>query len=240
MNPNPPLIQMFGVTAVALRDADAVIASGVDWTVNAGDFWAVGGSAGSGKSDFLMLAAGLLAPQTGLCKIFGDDLPAFEEDRVQQRLRLGFAFDGGNLFNQLTVAENIALPLRYHRNLTAAEIAARVAELLALTELEPWADSTPGTLGRAWQKRAGLARALALQPELLLLDNPLGGADARHAAWWLDFLGRLATGERATTLVVTADDLQPWRGHARQFARLQDGHFEVVAKEMLADNDANR
>ena len=63
---------------------------------------------------------------------------------------------------------------------------------------------------------------------------------ARHAAWWLDFPGRLATGERATTLVVTADDLQPWRGHARQFARLQDGHFEVVAKEMLADNDANR
>lgn len=224
---NAPLIQMSGVTAAALRDAAATVVTGVDWTVNAGEFWAVGGSAGAGKSDFLMLAAGLLAPRAGSCKIFGEAPPTFEEDRLQQRLRLGFVFEDGNLFNHLTVAENIALPLRYHRELPPAEIAARVAELLALTELESWADSAPGTLGRAWQKRAGLARALALAPELLLLDNPLGGADARHAAWWLGCLDHLAAGARATTLIVTADDLRAWRGHARQFARLENGNFEI-------------
>src|SRR5260370_15025 len=82
---------------------------------------------------------------------------------------------------------------------------------------------TRRTLGRNWQKRAGLARALALDPEVLLRDNPLGGADALHAGWWLNFLGQLSAGhevmpgKRATTLAVTADDVNPWRARARQF-----------------------
>lgn len=228
-----PVIEMTGVAAVALRDADAVVVEGVDWTVAAGDFWAVGGRAGSGKSDFLMMTGGLLTPLRGRCRIFGDDLPIFEEERLEQRLRLGFVFDGGHLFNNLTVAENVALPLRYHAESTAAEIAAHVERLLAATELTPWTNSTPGTMGRNWQKRVGLARALALAPEVLLVDNPLGGADAQHTAWWLEFLGRLSAGDdlmpgkRAVTLVVTADDLQPWRNRARQFAVLRDGRFEV-------------
>ena len=224
---------MAGVAAVALRDADAIVVEGVDWSVAAGDFWAVGGRAGSGKSDFLMMTGGLMTPLRGRCRIFGDDLPIFEEERLEQRLRLGFVFDGGHLFNNLTVAENVALPLRYHAESTAAEIAARVELLLAATELTPWMNSTPGTLGRNWQKRVGLARALALAPEVLLVDNPLGGADAQHAAWWLEFLVRLSAGhdlmpgKRAVTLVVTADDLPPWRNRARQFAVLRDGRFEV-------------
>ena len=228
-----PVIEMTGVAAVALRDADAVVVEGVDWTVAAGDFWAVGGRAGSGKSDFLMMTGGLMSPLRGRCRIFGDDLPIFEEERLEQRLRLGFVFDGGHLFNNLTVAENVALPLRYHADSAEEEIVERVERLLAATELTPWANSTPGTLGRNWQKRVGLARALALSPEVLLVDNPLGGADAQHAAWWLEFLGRLSAGhdlmpgKRAVTLVVTADDLQPWRNRARQFAVLRDGRFEV-------------
>lgn len=228
-----PVIEMTGVAAVALRDANAIVVEGVDWTVAAGDFWAVGGRAGSGKSDFLMMTGGLMTPLRGSCRIFGDDLPIFEEERLEQRLRLGFVFDGGHLFNNLTVAENVALPLRYHVDSGEEEIAARVELLLAATELTPWAHSTPGTLGRNWQKRVGLARALALSPEVLLVDGPLGGADAQHAAWWLEFLGRLSAGhdlmpgKRAVTLVVTADDLQPWRNRARQFAVLRDGRFDV-------------
>jgi ABC-type transporter Mla maintaining outer membrane lipid asymmetry ATPase subunit MlaF len=165
--------------------------------------------------------------------LFGEPLAAFEMDRLRQRLRVGFVFDGSHLFNRLTVAENVALPLRYHRELPGPELAARVEQLLEATELAPWADHLPGTLGWRWQKRIGLARALALEPELLLLDNPLGGVDARHVAWWVDVIGRLAAGNwpgpgpRPTTVVVTADDPAPWRGRARQFARLHEGGFEL-------------
>ena len=68
----------------------------------------------------------------------------------------------------------------------------KVEALLELTELSPWAESRPGALGRNWQKRVGLARALALEPDVLLLDNPLGGLDLRHTQWWLNFLGQLS------------------------------------------------
>lgn len=239
------IIEMTGVAVGALHDPDTVVVEDVNWTVTAGDFWAVGGRTGSGKSDFLMLAAGLLTPPRGQCRIFGDALPIFEEARLAQRLRLGFVFDGGHLFNNLTIAENVALPLQYHSTAPPAEIAARVEQLLAATELTSWTNSTPGTMGRNWQKRVGLARALALAPEVLLLDNPLGGADARHAAWWLEFLGQLATGhellpgKRAVTLVVTADDLHPWQHRARQFAVLREGRLEVLAKEKLAAETPN-
>src|SRR5206468_1523503 len=100
----------------------------------------------------------------GTYRFFGEAMPIFEDARLPQRLRLGFVFDGGQLFSQLTVAENIALPLRYHPGLTAAQTEERVKTLLEQTELTPWADSTPATLGRNWRKRAGLARSLALQP----------------------------------------------------------------------------
>jgi ABC-type transporter Mla maintaining outer membrane lipid asymmetry ATPase subunit MlaF len=232
---------MIGVKAASMRDDEGALVEGVDWRVAAGDFWCVCGAYGSGKSDFLMLAAGLVAPTEGMVRLFGEEGFADEEAQLRLRLKVGFVFDDGSLFNNLTVAENISLPLRYRGELSTGEIADRTAALLELGELTPWANSTPGTLGRNWRKRAGLLRALALQPDLLLLDAPLAGADARHAAWWLDVLAKLAAGHpfmpgaRAATVVVTADDAQPWRGRARQFARLHEGKFEAVTKEMLAD-----
>jgi ABC-type transporter Mla maintaining outer membrane lipid asymmetry ATPase subunit MlaF len=137
------------------------------------------------------------------------------------------------LFNHLTVAENVALPLRYHRNLSRTEGVAAVRELLEYTELTPWAESTPGMLGRSWQKRAALARALALRPEVLLVDNPLAGLDPRQVHWWLGFLDQLSKGHplmhgQPVTLVVTTADFYPWKGHARQFAVLTDHGFVVL------------
>jgi ABC-type transporter Mla maintaining outer membrane lipid asymmetry ATPase subunit MlaF len=195
-----------------------------------------------------------MAAQSGSYRLFGEPMPIFEGENLPTRLRLGFVFDGGQLFNNLTVAENIALPLRYHRDLPPDDLADRVRRLLDLTELTPWAGNTPGTLGRNRCQRAGLARALALQPEVLLLDNPLGGLDVRDATWWLSFLAQLSAGhdfmpgKRPTTLVVSVDDLRPWRERAKQFAVLRDGHFEVLGdrahlagaagslvKELLAD-----
>jgi ABC-type transporter Mla maintaining outer membrane lipid asymmetry ATPase subunit MlaF len=180
-----------------------------------------------------MLTGGLMPPRQGRYQFFGEAMPIFEETRLKERLRLGLVFDGGQLFNQLTVAENVALPLRYHHNLSQAEAAAAVAELLERTELTPWADSTPGALGHGWRKRAGLARALALKPEVLLVDDPLAGLDPRHVHWWLGFLDQLSKGHslmdgRPVTLAVTTADIRPWKGHARQFAVLRNNSFVAI------------
>ena len=228
-----PAIEMTGVAVGAMRDPDTMVAEEINWTVNPGEYWVVAGLHGSGKSDFLMLTGGLMAPRRGRYRFFGEEMPIFEEARLKERLRLGLVFDGGQLFNHLTVAENVALPLRYHHNLSRSQAAAAVSELLECTELAPWAESTPGTLGRSWQKRAGLARALALKPEVLLVDNPLAGLDPRHVHWWLGFLDQLSKGHRLmqgrpVTLVVTTADFRPWKGHARQFAVLRNQGFVVL------------
>jgi len=231
--PNVPALHMEGVAVGSLRNPDAVVAEEVNWTVAAGDYWAVAGLQGSGKSDFLMLAGSLTAPRRGRYRLFGEDMPIYEEARLKTRLRLGLVFDGGQLFNHLTVAENTALPLRYHQNLAPCEAEAAVRDLLQAMELTPWEGRTPATMGRSWQKRAGLARALALQPEVLLVDNPLAGLDLRHTNWWLNFLDQLSKGHpilrgRPMTLVVTTADLRPWKGRARQFAILKNQRLLVL------------
>jgi len=228
-----PVIDMRGVSVGAMRDPSTVVVEDVNWTVAPGDYWVIGGLQGSGKSDFLMMTGGLMAPLAGTYCFLGEEMPIFEEDRLAHRLRLGFVFDGGQLFNHLTVSENISLPLQYHHNLDKAEARAEVQRMLDLTELGPWADSTPGAIARNWQKRVGLARALVLRPEVLLLDNPLGGLDLRHRGWWLNFFGQLSRGHewqggRPMTLVITANDLRRWGQHARQFAVLKNKRFNVL------------
>lgn len=223
-------IEMHGVCVGSLRDLNRVVVEDVNWSVAAGDFWVIGGLQGAGKSDFLMLTGGMTAPISGTYRLLGQEMPIFEDHRLAERLRLGFVFENGQLFNHLTVSENISLPIRYHLKLSEAEAEAEVRKMLELTELTPWADSTPGTMARNWQRRAGLARALMLRPEVLLLDNPLAGLDLRHRGWWLNLLEQLSHGHewmdrRPVTLVVTTNDLRLWRGRARQFAILKDKHL---------------
>jgi phospholipid/cholesterol/gamma-HCH transport system ATP-binding protein len=237
MNNQPPdktlPIEMRGLSATAMKNPSVTIVSDVNWKVQLGEFWVVGAPQHSGKSDFLMMAGGITSPAGGEYRFLGEPMPIFEGDRMEHRLKLGFVFDGGQLLGSLTIAENIALPLRYHSTKTATEQERRVEELLELTGLKPWANSTPLNVARSWQQRAGLARALALSPQLLLLDSPLTGLDVRHAAWWLNFLDALSRGHRIledqrVTLVATADDLRPWRNYATRVACLKAGKLVVL------------
>lgn len=236
-----PALIMRGLAVASMKNPNVTVAKDVNWTVNTGEFWVVGAPQHSGKSDFLMTTGGIMSPTDGEFLFLGETMPIFEESRMAHRLKLGFVFDGGQLISSLSVAENIALPLRYHSKMTGAEIEARVTELLELTELTPWAHSTPVSVARSWQQRAGLARALALSPEVLLLDSPLTGMDGRHAIWWLNFLGELARGHRIMggkplTLVATADDLRPWRRRASRVACLSGKQFLVLGDWSEVEN----
>ena len=243
-NPPTPAIEMRGVSVATMRDASKIVVEGINWTIQAGEFWVVAGPQRSGKSDLLMLAGGLMSPARGAYFFFGEEMPVFEEERLPQRLRLGFVFDNGQLFNQMTIAENVALPLRYHKNLTRAAVEPHVQALMEMLELTRFAHRPPATLSRNWQKRAGLARALMLQPDVLLLDNPLGGLDARHTTWWLNFLEQLSAGHsfrdgRPMTVVVTTDDLRPWLGNERKFAVINGKTFSPIGtrEQLAASND---
>jgi len=230
-DPSIPALEMHDVSVTALRDASHIVLEGVNWTVVPGDFWAVAGLLRSGKSDLMALAAGITRPAHGSCRLFGQELVAgFAHERLTQRLRVGLVFDGGKLLHHLTLAENIALPLRYHFDDGGEQIDQRIRSLVELTGLEPWAGSHPAAVNRNWQQRIGLARALALKPEVLLLDNPLTGLDPRDVGWWLEIVDALAAGHpildgKPLTLVVTGDDLRPWRHRARQFAILKNHQF---------------
>jgi len=230
---NPSVIEMRGADVGAMRDVTLTVVADVNWSVQTGEFWVVAGQQLSGKSDLLMLAAGLMTPQRGSCRVFGSDTEAFGEAQIAERLRVGFVFAGGQLFNPLTVAENVALPLRYQKNLSAEEAASVVEALLEMLELTPFANFLPANLAANWRQRAALARALVLKPELLLLDNPLARLGGRHRQWLLQFLDQLWRGHewfggRPMTLVATTDDLRPWRDAKKKFAVLHEKSFAVV------------
>ncbi|MEI9866527.1 MAG: ATP-binding cassette domain-containing protein [Limisphaerales bacterium] len=193
-NPSIPAMEMRDVKVVAMRDASFTAVENVNWSVAAGEFWIVAGQEHAGKSDLLMLGAGLMQPAAGTYRLFGKDTKNFGEAELAERLRIGFVFEKGQLLNQLTIAENVALPLQYQKNLTPTAAAPEVRLLLDLLELTPLADVTPANIAANWRQRAALARALILKPEVLLLDNPQAGLTARHLQWWLRFLEQLSRG----------------------------------------------
>lgn len=236
MNPEaspPPLLELAGAQVAALRDPARVVLEEVTWSVCRGDFWVVAGAQHSGKSDLLFHAAGLVAPRVGACRVLGCDASEWADKQVAVRQRVGFAFADEKLFHRLTLAENIALPLRYHQTLPEDEAEERVAGLLEAVELTPYAEALPDQVPAVWRRRAGLARALALRPEVLLLDNPDGNLPTRHRDWMLKFLdqlwrGQVSIGGGPLTLVVTTDDLPPWEHSGRRFAGVHGRRFTVL------------
>ncbi len=244
--PAPELaFEMNDVRVGSPTNAEAVVLEHVNWKMAVGDYWAIGGLQASGKSDLMSTAAGLMRPLAGAFKVFGHELGiGFEHETMSTRLRVGLVFEGGRPLHQMTVAQNVALPLRYRHNLSLNEAAAQTEPLLQFAGLSDLAERSPGTLRRNLQQRVGLARALVLRPDILLLDNPLNMFDSRESAWWVDILDQLAaghpvTGGRPMTLAVTDDNFRPWRERARQFAILRDKKFIAIGGrgELVSSTD---
>jgi ABC-type transporter Mla maintaining outer membrane lipid asymmetry ATPase subunit MlaF len=214
-----------------------MVVADLNWQVAAGEYWVVGGRHGSGKSAFLATMAGLRPPRAGVIRHFGRDLSRLsEQETIAQHLRVGFVFkNGGRMFAELTVAENVALPLRYHRDWTGEKAIEAVQALLETTELTPLAASAAQSLSTGWQERVGLARALALEPEVLFLDEPMAGLEANHCLWWRGFLDLLSRGAPCTrgrkmTIIAGTSDVSMWSGERRHFALLQDQRWQSLGE----------
>jgi phospholipid/cholesterol/gamma-HCH transport system ATP-binding protein len=230
-------LRLENLAALREDDPDRVAFAGVNWTIERNQFWVVGGFQGAGKSTLLGVLAGILRPASGDLWLFGQRASLMsDEARQRELLKIGLVFEGdGRVFTRLTVADNIALPVRYHGRPKESETLRLVEEALAWTGLAACAREPAGRINRRLQRRLALARALVLRPEVLLVDDPLARLDPRESAWWLDFLNRLAhghpwQGDQPLTLVVTTGDFRPWRLAGRHFALLDQGRFTEIGK----------
>lgn len=203
--------------------------------VEPGQFWVLGGLPTSSPSAVIPTLAGLEKPVTGEVRLFGNDVFRLGEgELVEVRKRVGVVFSaGGRLLRNLTVLDNIALPLRYHRFMFPDEIEDRVRVLAAALDLERHLDRAAVALSPSARQRVALARALVLEPEILFLDRPLVAANADRHEWWLDHvqaLNRGFHGLKPMTVVVGTDRLHVWRGVAGNFAVVEDRRWTHLGR----------
>jgi phospholipid/cholesterol/gamma-HCH transport system ATP-binding protein len=196
---------------IRLRDVHKSFGSkhvldGVDLEVAAGETVAILGASGSGKSITLKTMNGLVPPDSGTVEALGEEISALDErELVPLRRRISYLFQGGALFDSMTVHDNVAFPIREHLRLTADEVAERVQRMLGMVQLDDVGGLMPSELSGGMRKRVALARALALEPEVMLYDEPTTGLDPvtgrAIAALILDLHRRLGV----TSVVVTHD-----------------------------------
>ena len=195
------------VRGLVNRFGEQVVHENLDLDVRRGEILAVVGGSGTGKSVLLRSIVGLRRPNAGSVRVFGEDLLSLSpKARSQMEQRFGVLFQAGALFSSLTVCENVALPLVEHSDLPRHE-AQHVARLkLALVGLaQDVADKTPAQLSGGMRKRVALARALALDPEILFLDEPTAGLDPIAASSFDKLIRTLRDALDLTVFLVTHD-----------------------------------
>lgn len=186
-------------------DGSIAALSQIDWEVQKGDIFAVVGMSGAGKSTLLRILTGLESPDDGKLQLFGVDLSNGDEPlwRIVRR-KFGIVFQGTHLLQQKTVFENVALPLRLTRQ-DPSVIRTKVDSLLALVGLSEKSKRYPSELSGGQQQRVGIARALANDPELLILDEPNSALDALTTIEMIELIRSIHRQTGLTVVVVTHD-----------------------------------
>ena len=204
------------------------VLSGIHLTVSRGETLAVLGRSGTGKSVLLRLIIGLQKPDSGSVRIHGQDIAGLTLDQLGEiRKKVGFLFQHAALYDSLSVEENVAFPLRHHRkNMSTSQRGSRVKELLAEVGMDGGVDKMPSDLSGGMQKRVGLARALALDPDILLLDEPTAGLDPISSAEIDDLVLKLQKEHHMASIVVT-HDLHSAKTIADRLALLFEGKVVI-------------
>lgn len=207
---------------------DRKVLDDVSLEVPAGCGFAILGRSGTGKSVTLRHIIGLLRPDSGRVFVYGQEISALSGEALARvRRQVGFLFQSAALFDSISVGENVAFPLRRHTKLSDAEIRNRVMQKLESVGLEHEYDMMPGELSGGMRKRAGLARAMALDPSILLVDEPSAGLDPITTEEIDQLL--LDTKEReGTTLIVVTHNIPSARKLGDQLVMMHDGR--IVAR----------
>jgi phospholipid/cholesterol/gamma-HCH transport system ATP-binding protein len=216
------------------------VLKGVSFQVDRGEVLAVLGRSGTGKSVLLKLMIRLLAPDSGQVRILGRELAQLPDKELSDvRKKVGFLFQGGALYDSLTVAENVEFPLRRHTTLQPDERSKRVRELLRNVGLDRDLEKMPAEISGGMQKRVGLARALALEPDIVLFDEPTAGLDPITS----NEIGKLILElkeKRKMTAVVVTHDIQTARLYSDRVILMKEGSvaFQGAFAELEKSPDA--
>lgn len=232
----PAALELVSVTK---RYGARVILDEVSLEVPRGKTTVLLGPSGTGKSTLLRLAVGLERPDGGVVRALGEDLARLTTKQLLAlRQRLGMLFQDGALFTSLTVAENVGFPLRHHRGMRGRALRARVEELLAMVGLEGLEDRLPDALSGGQRKRVALARAIALEPEVVLFDEPTSGLDPQTSAA-IDALVNDMQARLGITFVVITHDVESARAIAHHVGMLFEGRLRAYGPkdEVFSSDD---
>ena len=198
-----PMISIIGLYK-SFGDNDVL--NGIDLEIGRGESLMLVGGSGAGKSVFIKHLIGLLQPDEGHVVVDGIDLTvAAPEAVLELRKRFGMTFQEGALFDSMTVGDNIAFPIRRHTSKSAKEVTARVRECLEMVRLPDIEDKMPSELSGGMRRRVGFARAIALEPGILLFDEPTTGLDPINTAAIGNVINQLRTELGVTAVTITHD-----------------------------------
>ncbi|HMD05889.1 MAG TPA: ABC transporter ATP-binding protein [Candidatus Acidoferrum sp.] len=217
-----------------------IVLDGIDLTVKSGETLAMLGRSGTGKSVLLKLIIGLQKPNSGSILVQGQEITSLDLQAMNEiRKKMGFLFQGAALYDSLTVEQNVAFPLKRHTKMSKSERRDRVKELLASVGMEGAFKKMPSDISGGMQKRVGLARALALKPEILLLDEPTAGLDPITSAEIDELILKLQEEHHMASVVVT-HDLQSAKTIADRIALLHEGNVLIEGSFSDLEKSDNR
>lgn len=206
---------------------EQAVLNGINLQVRQGETLSILGRSGTGKSVLLKLIVGLQVPDSGSICIHGKEIAGLPLDQLNEiRKKIGFLFQNSALYDSLTVEENVAFPLRRHIKMSDGERKKRVQELLSSVGMEQDSQKMPGQISGGMQKRVGLARALALGPDILLFDEPTAGLDPITAAEIGELILRLQKERNVASIVVT-HDIHGAQTVSDRVALLRDGQILI-------------
>ena len=207
------------------QDVETTALNNINLHVNEGEFLAIMGPSGCGKSTLLSILGMLDSPSEGSFEFLGEDIAGFGEKQLAalRKASIGFVFQSFNLIDELTVFENVELPLQY-QNISKSERKQRVEAILKRVAIDHRADHLPQQLSGGQQQRVAVARALVINPKLILADEPTGNLDSKNGDEVMAMLRELNR-EGTTVIVVTHSEKEG--NYADRLVRLLDGQVMV-------------